>query len=91
MDEIMMALDMLAEEERIRNLTAGKKEIDDDAPALMFCNQNTKDEILEKASNTREYINLGDNIVMVPFMNDGEVIITPMDDFMEWLAGSFEE
>lgn len=94
MDEIMMALDMLAEEERIKELTSGekpRKELDDDTPALMFCNQNTKDEILEKASNTREYINLEDIIVMVPFMDDGHVIITSEADFMEWLAGSIEE
>lgn len=41
MDEIMAALDMLAEEERIRRLTSGekpRKELDDDVPALMFCN-----------------------------------------------------
>ena len=94
MDEIMMALDMLAEEERIRKLTSGektKKEIDDDTPALIFCNQNTKDDILKEASNTREYINLEDSIIMVPFMDDGHVIVTAEDDFMEWLAGSIEE
>lgn len=94
MDEIMMALDMLAEEERIRKLTSGektKKEIDDDAPALIFCNQNTRDEILKEASNTREYINLEDSIIMVPFMDNGHVIVTTEDDFMEWLAGSIEE
>jgi hypothetical protein len=94
MDEIMMALDMLAEEERIKELTAGekpKKGIDEDAPALIFCNQNTKDDILKEASNTREYINLEDSIIMVPFMDDGHVIVTAEDDFMEWLAGSIEE
>jgi hypothetical protein len=94
MDEIMAALDMLAEEERIRKLTSGekpRKELDDDVPALMFCNQNTRDEILKEASNTREYINLEDIIIMVPFMDDGHVIVTSEDDFMEWLAGSIEE
>ena len=94
MDEIIAALDMLAEEERIRKLTSGekpKKEMNDDTPALMFCNQNTRDEILKEASNTREYINLEDIIIIVPFMDDGHVIVTPEDDFMEWLAGSIEE
>ena len=94
MDEIIAALDMLAEEERIRKLTSGekpKKEMNDDTPALMFCNQNTRDEILKEASNTREYINLEDIIIIVPFMDDGHVIVTPEDYFMEWLAGSIEE
>lgn len=55
--------------------------MNDDTICVIFCNWHTANEMIEKEENIER------SLVITSYLDDNEVIVTPKDEFLEWLRG----
>ena len=55
--------------------------MDDNTICVVFCNWHTASEMIEKDENIKG------SLVITSCLDDNEAIVTPKDEFLEWLRG----
>ena len=55
--------------------------MNDDTICVIFCNWHMANKMIEKEENIER------SLVITSYLDDNEVIVTPKDEFLEWLKG----